>query len=133
MVEVRISRNFVVGEIMTLQAVAVQILVEKARFEPAVAVAIAEAIEVSGVQAQYVTVPILEMKVQELKTEMRVQKSELKADIQQVEAKLELTEAKMAAHLEKVKAELMRWVLLAMLGSVALTAATTGLVRALPL
>jgi hypothetical protein len=114
-----------VGEIMTLQAAAVEVLVEKAKFEPAVAVGIAQAIEVSCVQAQYVTVPILDVKVQELKTEIHVVESKL-------EAKLAVNQAQLVAHLEKVKAELMRWVLLVMLGSVALTAATTGLVKALP-
>ena len=114
---------------MTLQAAAVEILVEKAKFEPAVAVGIAQAIEVSCVQAQYVTVPILDMKVQELKGEIHLVESKLESKL---EAKLAVNQAQLVAHLEKVKAELMRWVLLVMLGSVALTAATTGLVKALP-
>ena len=126
---------------MTLQAAAVEILVEKAKFEPVVAVAIAEAIEVSVVHAQFVTIPVFEAKIQELKAEIRAVDASLRQVITGVEskfeakleAKLEATQAQLVAQLEKVKAELMRWVLLAMLGSVALTAATTGLVKALPL
>jgi ribosomal protein L6P/L9E len=131
------ARNYLVGEIMTLHAAAVEILVEKAKFEPVVAVAIAEAIEVSVVHAQFVTIPVFEAKIQELKAEIRAVDASLRQVITGVEAKfeakLEATQAQLVAQLEKVKAELMRWVLLAMLGSVALTAATTGLVKALPL
>jgi uncharacterized small protein (DUF1192 family) len=79
---------------MTLNAVAIELLIEKGGFEPRVALGIAEAIETSMTQAQFVTVPILD------------------ARIAQLEVKIERT-----------KAELVRWVFLAMLGNVALNAA----------
>ena len=117
---------------MTLQAVAVEILVEKARFEPAVAVAIAEAIEVSIVHAQFVTVPVFEAKIQELKAEIRAVDVGLHHVEKNLEAKIEHLKTQVAEQLEKMKAELVRWLFLTMLGSVALTAATTGLMKALP-
>ena len=44
---------------MTLNAVAVELLIDKGGFEPRVALGIAEAIETSMMQPQIVTVPIL--------------------------------------------------------------------------
>jgi tetrahydromethanopterin S-methyltransferase subunit G len=57
---------------MPLHAAAVEILIEKGRFEPQVALGIAEAIEASMMHAQFVTVPILDARLQELRAEMRI-------------------------------------------------------------
>jgi hypothetical protein len=75
------------------------------------ALGIAEAIEVSIVHAELVTVAILDLRLQELKSEM-----------QRMEARFE-------ARLEQTKAELVRWVFLVMLGNVALTAGATALLK----
>jgi hypothetical protein len=93
---------------MAIHAAAVEILIEKSRFEPEVALGIAEAIEVSIMHAQLVTVPILDARLQELKS-----------DILRLEVRLEQT-----------KAELVRWVFLVMLGNVALSAGATALLNA---
>jgi hypothetical protein len=74
-----------------MHAAVVETLVEKAKFEPAVAVAVAEAIDMAMVTAPFVTVPILDGRVGELKLEIR-----------------------------DVKVDLVRWVLLAMMSQVAL-------------
>jgi hypothetical protein len=78
---------------MTLNAVAVELLIDKGGFAPRAALGIAEAIETSMMQSQLVTVPILD------------------ARLAQLESKIERT-----------KAELVRWVFLAMVGNVALNA-----------
>jgi hypothetical protein len=98
---------------MALHAEAIEMLIEKGRFEPEVALGIAEAIEASMMHAQFVTVPILDARLQELKAEIRISQMSL--------------ETKM----EGIKAELVRWVFLVMLGNVALTAGATALQNAL--
>jgi hypothetical protein len=90
---------------MAIHAEAVEILVRKARFEPEVALGIAEAMEVSITLAQLVTVPVLDARLQELSHELNV-------------------------GLEKTKAELVRWVFLTMLGNVALGAFASQLMKA---
>jgi hypothetical protein len=80
---------------MAIHAEAVEILVSKGKFEPQVAIGIAEAIEVSMNRTQLVTVPILD------------------------------------ARLQGLKAELVRWVFLAMLGNVALSAGTAAVLKAI--
>ena len=87
---------------MTLNAVAVDLLVEKGGFEPRVALVIAEAIETSMTQAQIVTVPILDARLAQLETKI-----------------------------ERTKAELIRWVFVVMLGNVALNAAAAAMLNAL--
>jgi hypothetical protein len=63
---------------MTLHAAAIEVLVEKGHFEPKVAVAIAEAIDMAISGAQLVTVPVFESRLKELTTEF---KSELRTEI----------------------------------------------------
>jgi hypothetical protein len=91
---------------MTLNAVAVELLIDKGGFEPRVALGIAEAIETSMMQAQIVTVPILDARLQELKALLEIK-------------------------IERTKAELVRWVFLVMLGNVALNAAAAAMLNAL--
>jgi hypothetical protein len=98
---------------MTLNAVAVEILIDKGGLEPRVALGIAEAIETSMMQAQIVTVPILDARLQELK------------------ALLEVKIAEMGTRIERTKSELVRWVFLVMLGNVALNAAAAAVLNAL--
>jgi uncharacterized small protein (DUF1192 family) len=85
-----------------MQAATVAILIEKAAFEPNKAVAVAEAIDVAIAGAEWVTVAVLDARLSELKAEIK-----------------------------EVKAELVRWVFVVMLGNVALGAAATALVNAL--
>jgi hypothetical protein len=97
---------------MAIHAEAVEILVTKGRFEPEVAIGIAEAIEVSMTLAQLVTVPVFDARVQDLKSEFHAFRHEMKAE------------------LERVKAELVRWVFLAMLGNVALSSGMAAVLKA---
>ena len=97
---------------MAIHAQAVEILVRKARFEPDVALGVAEAMEVSITLAQLVTVPVLDARLQELKHELKAEMHALRAE------------------LEKTKAELVRWVFLTMLGNVALGAFASQLLKA---
>jgi hypothetical protein len=66
---------------MTLHAAAIEILIEKARFEPEVALGIAEAVEASMMYAQFVTVPILDARLQELRAETRIALLSLEAKV----------------------------------------------------
>jgi len=87
---------------MTLNAVAVELLIDKGGFEPRVALGIAEAIETSMTQAQIVTVPILDARLQDLNARLEIK-------------------------IEHTKAELVRWVFVVMLGNVALNVAAAAL------
>jgi len=78
---------------MALHAAAVEILIEKGRFEPEVALGIAEAIEALVMHAQFVTVPILDARLQELKAEMRIAgmglESTVNAGVQVLDVKID--------------------------------------------
>jgi hypothetical protein len=78
-----------------MQAAVVEALIERAKFAPTVALALADAMDTAMNGAQLVTVPLLD------------------------------------ARLEALKAELVRWVFLVMLGNVALTAGVTAVLNAL--
>jgi hypothetical protein len=77
------------------------VLIRKSKFEPQVALGIAEAIDMAIQSAQLVTVPILDARL-----------------------------ASLEAKVEGVKAELVRWVFLVMLGNVALSAGVTAILNA---
>jgi hypothetical protein len=126
---------------MALHAATVEILVEKAKFEPQVALGIAEAIELAMTQAQFVTVPILDARLHEVRAEIRVLEGKLdtstqqhKADMQrlsaELDAKLIALFAKMETKLAETEAKLVRWVFLVMLGNVALSLAATTVLNA---
>ena len=106
------------------------------------ALGVAEAIELAMTQAQFVTVPILDARLHEVRAEIRVLEGkldarvqELKADMQRlsadVDAKLEARFAKMETRLAEMEAKLVRWVFLVMLGNVALGLAATTVLNAL--
>jgi len=85
-----------------MRAATVAVLTEKAAFEPNIAVAI----DVAFAGAELVTVSVLDARLSALKSEIR-------------------------GEIQEVKAELVRWVFVVMLGNVALSAAATALVNAL--
>jgi hypothetical protein len=80
-------------KIMALHAETVGILIEKGRFEPEVALGIAEAIETSMTHAQFVTVPILDARLQELRADTRIAlmsiENKLSTGFQEVDAKID--------------------------------------------
>ena len=156
---------------MAIHAEAVDILVRKGRFEPEVAIGVAEAIEVSINLTQLVTVPILDSRLQDLRHEIKADiqslrlefKSDLSSEIGKVYSTLasELAKVhasiaqtntnlaeglgklstethtaiqkvhtdieKMHTEFQKVNANLMRWILLTMMGSVAVSMAAKSL------
>jgi len=71
-----------------------------------VALAVAEAIDNSIRDSQFVTVPILDARFGELKAELK--------------AMIEVSSERLSKEIVATKAELARWVLLVMLGSVAI-------------
>jgi len=119
---------------MALHAATVGILVEKAKFEPEVALGVAEAIELAMTQTQFVTVPILDARLHGVSAEIRALEGKLdastkehKADMQRLGAELN---AKLAEKLAEMEAKLVRWVFLVMLGNVALSLAVTTVLNA---
>jgi hypothetical protein len=101
-----------------MHAATVELLVQKAHLDPDTALAIATAIDMALHNAQLVTVAVLDA---------RFATWEAKID-----ARFAASEAKMDAALQKTKAEeLVRWVLLVMLGNVALSVAANAVVNAL--
>jgi hypothetical protein len=73
---------------------------------------ITEAIETSMTQAQIITIPILDTRVARL------------------EAKIDTQAARLEVKIESVKAELVRWVFVAMLGNAVLSTIAAGLLNA---
>jgi hypothetical protein len=119
---------------MALHAATVGILVEKAKFEPEVALGVAEAIELAMTQAEFVTVPILDARLHEVRAEIRVLEGKLdasarehRADTQRLGAELN---AKIETKLAQMEARLVRWIFLVMLGNVALSLAVTTVLNA---
>jgi hypothetical protein len=129
-----------------MHASTVDLLVSKARLEPEIAVAFAEAIDMALANAQLVTIPILDarfaaweakMDARFAKVDTRFDASEAKMDARfaaseaKVDARITALEAKLDAKLEKVKADLVRWVFLVMLGNVAVSVGATALLNAI--
>jgi|SRR5581483_8675721 len=102
---------------MTSQAETVELLVKKANFQPHVALAVAEAIDNSIRDSQFVTVPILDARLGELKAELK--------------AMIEVSSERLSKEIVATKAELARWVLLAMLGSFAIATAAAEVSHAI--
>lgn len=115
---------------MALHAAAVEILIEKGRFEPEVALGIAEAIEASMMHAQLVTVPILDARLQQLRADTRISLMGLESKLGTSNQDLKSDMLRLETKMEQIKAELVRWVLLVMLGNVALTAGATAVLNA---
>ena len=124
---------------MAIHAEAVEILVRKSRFEPEVALGVAEAIEVSINLAQLVTIPVLDARILELKTELKTEiqalrlefKTELAQGLGNLSTEIQKVNANLSMEIQKVNANLMRWVLLTMLGSTALSMAARSLMSTL--
>jgi len=89
-----------------------------------VALGVVEAIEVSITVAQLVTIPVLDARLQELRIEIQTFRAEIKAEVATGLGKLEM-------EIHNVNANLMRWVLLTMLGSVTLSMAGKALMTTL--
>lgn len=136
---------------MATQVAAVDLLMNKGEFEPQVALAIAEAVAVTMIEAQVVTVPVLDARVAALdarvaaldhKIDLVESRLEKKIELVRVnlENKLELVRTQLenkidvaVARLEKIneasKAELVRWVFTVMVGSVLLQAIAAAIVN----
>jgi len=85
---------------MALHAATVEILVEKAKFEPTVALGVAEAIELAMTQGQFITVPILDARLHVLEAKLDASIQANKADMQRLSAELD---AKMDTRFAKME------------------------------
>jgi hypothetical protein len=102
-----------------------------------VALGVAEAIELAMTQTQFVTVPILDARLHEVRAEIRVLAGKLdasikehKVDMQRLGAELNAKLAEMDTKLAQIEARLVRWVFLVMLGNVALSLAANTVLNA---
>jgi hypothetical protein len=103
-----------------MQAATIELLMQKGKFEPPVAVTIAEAINMAMNNSPFVTIPILDARF-----------VAFGAKFDERFARFDERFAAFEVKLVGVKAELMRWVLLVMVANVALGAGTTAIVNAL--
>jgi hypothetical protein len=90
---------------------------KKASFEPQVALTIAEAVSIIMTEMQVVTVPVLDARFADLDRKIDVTAARL-------ERLIEVT-------CERIRAELVRWVFVAMTGCVAMQATVTAIVNSL--
>ena len=149
-----------------MHAATVDLMMKKARFESDTALAVAEAFDIAIQQAQLVTVPMLDVRLAELRSEIDSRfvaldakleirfadqdknqlakfvtaKSEndarflsLEARVTSLEARIDarfaLMEERLDKKLEALKAELVRWVFVVMLGNAAISAAVNALMN----
>ena len=115
---------------MALHAASVGILIEKSRFEPEVALGVAEAIDLEMTHAQFVTVPILDSRIYEVRAELRVLEGKLEANTKDLKADMQRLGAELNAKLAEAEAKLVRWVFVVMLGNVALSVAANMVLHA---
>ena len=110
----------------------VEILVQKANFEPRVALAVAEAIDNAMRNLQFVTVPILDARLGELKAELKAM-IEVSSErlSKEIVAKSERLSKDIVATSERTRSDLARWVLLVMLGSVAIATGAAEVTHAI--
>ena len=133
-------------KMMAIHAATVGVLVDKGKFEPEVAIGVAEATDLAMTQAQFVTVPILDARLHEVRAEIRVLEGKLDASIQSLRSDTERLRAEhksdmqrlsaelnaeLNAKLAQMEAKLVRWVFLVMLGNVALSLAANTILHAL--
>ena len=107
-----------------MQAATVEVLVTKGKFDPQIAIALAEAIDMAIKSSQLVTVPILDARMAAVDARFDAMEARISARFTAVEAGLE-------TKLHSFKCELVRWVFLVMLGNVALSAGATAVLNAL--
>ncbi len=117
-----------------MRARAVEVLIEEAKFAPQTAVAVAKAVDMVIEGADLLTVTKFSqlMAERDVRLEKRWAEQDLKFEKRwgELDAKLERLEGRISVGLQEVrteqqgiKAELMRWVFLTMLGNVALSMA----------
>jgi hypothetical protein len=119
-----------------MHAATVEILVNKAHLEPDVAVAFAEAFDMAIANAEMVTVPVMDIRFAAVDArfaavDARFVALEAKMDarFETFEARMKAGFAEMDAKIEKRTADLVRWVLLVMLGNVALSTGATAVLN----
>ncbi len=106
---------------MPMKVATVEILIEKAHFEPQVAVAIAaaidEAMEGKIQDLQLVTVPLLDFRLADLKSALTEEMHTLKGDLR---GEMHAMKGDLRGEMHAMKGELLRHMYTAMLGQLAL-------------
>jgi hypothetical protein len=124
---------------MTSRAETVELLVRKAKFEPQVALAVADAIDNAMTDSQLVTVPILDARLAELREdfakELAATREALSKEISATNERVGVMSERLMKEIhvtsERTRSDLARWVLLAMLGSTAIGIGATAVTNAL--
>ncbi len=108
-----------------MQAATVEVLVQKGKLDPPVALAVAEALDMAIGSAQLVTIPAMDSRflASEAKVDARFKELEARMDARfaaaqaRVDARFEATEARMDARLQKMKTDLIFWIIAAVVGN----------------
>jgi hypothetical protein len=123
-----------------MHAATVDLMTKKAHFETETAMAVAEAFDIAIQHAQLVTVPMLDVRLAQFQSgiDERFGKVDarflaLEARVNSLEVKMEvlfaLQEERLDKKLEALKADVVRWVFLVMLGNAAISAAVNALMN----
>ena len=116
-----------------MHAATVDLMTKKAHFETEMAMAVAEAFDIAIQHAQLVTVPMLDVRLAQFKSETDARFLALEARVNSLEVKMEvlfaLQEERLDKKLEALKADVVRWVFLVMLGNAAISAAVSALMN----
>lgn len=116
-----------------MHAATVDLMTKKAHFETETAMAVAEAFDIAIQHAQLVTVPMLDVRLAQFKSETDARFLALEARVNSLEIKMEvlfaLQEERLDKKLEALKADVVRWVFLVMLGNAAISAAVNALMN----
>ena len=116
-----------------MHAATVDLMTKKAHFETETAMAVAEAFDIAIQHAQLVTVPMLDVRLAQFKSETDARFLALEARVNSLEVKMEvlfaLQEERLDKKLEALKADVVRWVFLVMLGNAAISAAVNALMN----
>lgn len=129
-----------------MQAATVDMLIQKGKFDPPVAVAVAEVIDVAIANAQLVTIPVLDARfaVSEARVDARFAAFEARIDARfvaleskmdvgfaKVDARFEAGDARTDAKLQKIKTDLIFWIIAVVVGNSYLPKIASGIAEAI--
>lgn len=108
-------------ESQIMQAAGVEVLVRKGGFDPAIALAIAEAMDITLSHSQLVTVPVLDQRIDAVRSEVRELRSEMNVRFKAVDERMEFSfranKAEMKESFQRFRIEMIFWIIGANVGT----------------
>lgn len=117
-----------------MHAATIECLVQKGKFEPQIAVAIGESIDMAIQNAQLVTVPILDARLAALEARMDGKLAVMEKRFAEVDARFVAMEARLDVKFARLKTDLLFWIIAVAVGNNYLppmAAAVTAAIREL--